>query len=584
MKRLLFFILISFLFFGSAVYSFDKSCINYLNSSSIAADFDRCSELTIELFEKGGKSFEKGNYKEAIKFYDEANSYDTEDANIKFNLGLSHYNLGYQLYLSGNYENAMLSFDSAEFVDFEKYYLYTAMGETQYYLDSSGYNSKVDEHFQKALEIADSQNEIDEVELEIFYLKRLQSAPSNDILSWSQYYLDNMNIPSAWDKVTNNEEVIIAVIDDGMSIHHPDLQNSLWIDSNARYGDSKVIDFVGDGLDNLSTGDHGTMVSGIIAATQNNEEGIIGISENAKIMPLRVFGLDDEVSTEKIIEAMNFAIDNGANVINMSLGQRQFKYSDSYDEVMRRAYENNVIVVIAAGNGDELSLSETGVDLTKNPIAPVCNNGDNDIQFSIGVYSSDSEGYRTNWTNYGNCADFMAPGVDIVSTSIPIYNGNYGDNYNVADGTSFSAPIISGIVALGFNQYGEVPFDIVYDSLAESLVENQVGNMMVDASLYIDNLGENIREYNEENKLVENSPQPVIQIEEMEEVDREINLKDKYKKEFSEKFGTKLGLFPKNTLIDLNSQIHVYLKKDLDEDLTAKLYALQELIDEELFK
>ncbi len=80
----------------------------------------------------------------------------------------------------------------------------------------------------------------------------------------------------------------------------------------------------------------------------------------------------------------------------------------------------------------------------------------------------------------------MAPGEDIVSTSIPAYNSNFGSHYNVQSGTSFSAPIISGIVALGYNKYGYVDPVTVFDSLLESRTKNEVGNYVVNANSYID--------------------------------------------------------------------------------------------------
>lgn len=129
-----------------------------------------------------------------------------------------------------------------------------------------------------------------------------------------------LNIPAAWSKVTNSKEVIVAVIDDGINISHPDLSGKIWVKTNAIYGASKIIDFVGDKIgDNKPTGQHGTMIAGIIGANTNNNEGIAGIAKNVKFMPLRVFGFDEVAKEENIIRALNFAIDNGANIINLSL-------------------------------------------------------------------------------------------------------------------------------------------------------------------------------------------------------------------------------------------------------------------------
>jgi len=84
-----------------------------------------------------------------------------------------------------------------------------------------------------------------------------KNAPTNDPFYYRQYYLKLLNVPNAWLKVTNNKTVIVAVIDDGININHPDLLNSIWTSPNAKYGSSKIIDFVGDGLaDNTPSGEH----------------------------------------------------------------------------------------------------------------------------------------------------------------------------------------------------------------------------------------------------------------------------------------------------------------------------------------
>ncbi|MBP7773718.1 S8 family serine peptidase [Candidatus Gracilibacteria bacterium] len=350
-------------------------------------------------------------------------------------------------------------------------------------------------YFQKAYDIAsDSEKKklatdaIEEQKKILEYTEARKTAPSNDTLSHAQYYLKSLNIPEAWNKVTNSNEVIVAIIDDGVFLNHPDLSGKIWIESNTVYGASKIIDFVGDKISNLNTGEHGTMIAGIIGATINNNEGIAGIAKNVKFMPLRVFGLDDNASDENIIRAMNYAIDNGANIINLSLGGSQFAtYSDKYDSVIKRAYDKGIIVIIAAGNGDVYTKSQVGLDLSINPISPVCNNKGN-TDYSIGVSASDKNGYRTFWTNYNGCIAFMAPGEGIVSTSIPFFNTEFGTNYNIANGTSFSAPMITGIIALGYNQYGWVSPKIVRASLNESLTKNSVGNYFVDASKYLDAL------------------------------------------------------------------------------------------------
>lgn len=107
-------------------------------------------------------------------------------------------------------------------------------------------------------------------------------------------------------------------------------------------------------------------------------------------MPLRVFDFKGNAREDHIIDAIYYAISKNANIINLSLGQSQFAYSEKYDEVMRLAYEKGIIVIIAAGNGDVLSYKSSGVNTTINPLSPVCNNG-GDKHYSFGVESLDKK-------------------------------------------------------------------------------------------------------------------------------------------------------------------------------------------------
>lgn len=241
------------------------------------------------------------------------------------------------------------------------------------------------------------------------------------------------------------------------------------------------------------------MISGIIWATANNDKGIAGIARNVKIMPLRVFDYQGNAKESNIINAMYYAINHKANIINLSLGQSQFAYSNQYDEIMKLAYDNGIIVVIASGNWDVLSYKSSWVNTSVNPLSPVCNNGGNK-HYSIGVESLDQKWVRARWSNYGSCISFATPGENIFSTSISVFNKEYGVDYDTDSGTSFSAPMISGIIALGYNQFWYVSPDTIYESLNESLRLNEAGVYQVDAALYIDTLSKKQKIILEEQK------------------------------------------------------------------------------------
>ncbi|NVP18160.1 S8 family serine peptidase, partial [Candidatus Gracilibacteria bacterium] len=480
-------------------------------------DYYECLKEASSIFDKGYNYYISGDYENSINYFKQYLNYNTDSNDIDYKSAQKNITLGLTKLIELNikkedynksikYCNDLLNYDN------KNVYAYFQLSVSYLYLGDY-YNAKI--NINKAydyntdsnlvLDLNSVKKMIDEKEKNAELLK---NAPTNDSYSGYQYYLKQLNITSAWNKVKNNKQVIVAVIDDGININHPDLINSIWINPKAKYGDSKIIDFVGDGLPaNLPVGEHGTMIAGIIGATQNNNEGIAGISKNVKLMPLRVFDNDGYANEKNVIDAINYAIDNGANIINLSLGQSQFNYSDKYDEVIKKAFNKGVIIVIAAGNGDILSGKNTGINLKNNPISPVCNNNGK-AGYTIGVYAINKDGYRTNWTNYGDCAGFFAPGEGIISTSIPVYNSNYGDNYNISDGTSFSAPIISGIIALGYNQYGYINPSDVYNSLIESYIPIKLsggenGNML-DASKYIDILGQKVKKQEEQQKIILN--------------------------------------------------------------------------------
>ncbi len=409
------------------------------------------NNLIRKYFDLGNDYFERSQWDKSIEQYKKIIDLDPGSYQAYYNIGSAFLN-------KGSLQDAL------EYYEHARYY---ARGKSQ---------------------LQESKSSLDRVQADIQKQKEEKSAPSDDTFSHLQYYLHVLNVPEAWKKVDQSKEVIVAVIDDGININHPDLTDHIWTESGAAYGSNKIKNFVGDEMpDNFPTGEHGTMLSGIIAATTNNKKWIAGIAKNAKIMPLRVFDFKWNAREDAIISAMHYAIEHKANIINLSLGQSQFAYSTKYDEVMRLAHEKGVIVVVAAGNGDVLSYKNSGVNTSINPLSPVCNNG-GDKHYSIGVESLDQKWVRARWSNYGSCVSFSVPGENIFSTSVSVFNKEYGVDYDTESGTSFSVPMVVGIIALGYNQYGYVSPDTVYASLNESMRINEAGNYVIDAAAYMDTL------------------------------------------------------------------------------------------------
>lgn len=202
-------------------------------------------------------------------------------------------------------------------------------------------------------------------------LKKVESQPANDPFYSEQWYLDKINISEAWKKTTGSGKVVVAVIDSGVNIDHPDLINNIWQntdeisgdkidnDRNGYVDDVNGWDFIQNSSDprpkksdnvNFSKQgfNHGTVVAGVIAAEGNNEAGIAGISWHSKIMSLRVLNSQGQGDISAVVEAIDYAINNGASIINLSFAGN--KNDQRLEEAIKRAGKKNVVVVVAAGN------------------------------------------------------------------------------------------------------------------------------------------------------------------------------------------------------------------------------------------
>jgi subtilisin family serine protease len=204
--------------------------------------------------------------------------------------------------------------------------------------------------------------------------------------------------------------------------------------------------------------EHGTFVSGIIAAIRNNGTGINGIADNAEIMVLRAVPDGDEYDKD-IALAIRYAVDNGANIINMSFGKSFSPNKKFVDEALQYAGKHNVLVVHSAGN-DANNIDETEQYPTKAFI-------DGTLAHNYITVGATAE-YRGNYfvadfSNYGKKnVDLFAPGVDMVS----LYPG---DRYNSGSGTSFSGPVVTGVAALIWSYYPALKASEIKDIILQSV-------------------------------------------------------------------------------------------------------------------
>ena len=276
--------------------------------------------------------------------------------------------------------------------------------------------------------------------------------------------LDNEDIlaPEAWSRRSTSPNITVAVIDSGIQLDHPDLINNIWINSDEIYGNG--FDDDGNGYIDDSYGwnfpaaspvpfadEHGTHVAGIIGAEGNNGIGVTGVSWDVQIMPLDVFNGAKGASDNDIINAIYYAANNGADVINMSLGQTvenanlsDYEFYDpygysSYYNALTYAVSQGITVVIAAGNDDlnnDLHLSIPAAF-------------SEEIEGVISVAALSNSGDLSWYTNYGSTVTIAAPGGNADGSVIgEIISTVPNSDYYGISGTSMASPIVAGSAAL----------------------------------------------------------------------------------------------------------------------------------------
>ncbi|GAA2018438.1 hypothetical protein GCM10009740_02830 [Terrabacter terrae] len=256
-------------------------------------------------------------------------------------------------------------------------------------------------------------------EVSLDYVRKASATPNDPAFPY-QHYLDTVRVPTAWDRSKGSVSQVVAVIDTGVNGKHPDLAGRTVAGWNA-------ITNVGIAAGAASDDNgHGSMVSGIIAAGTNNGEGIAGVAWNAKVMPVKVLDQTGSGADSDIVEGIHWAVSHGARILNLSLGGDGD--SPALHDAVKDAVAKGAVVVVAAGN--------SGDDVPEYPAA---------YPEAVAVSATDSNGVLTDFSSYGSWVDVAAPGYGIVSTGIPDSSGN---DYFYGDGTSFSAPIVSGVAAL----------------------------------------------------------------------------------------------------------------------------------------
>lgn len=244
--------------------------------------------------------------------------------------------------------------------------------------------------------------------------------------------------------------------------------NSLYLDKylNINYNSRALVgddpENIGDtkyGNGNVKGPDagHGTLCAGLIAANRNNGIGINGVAENVLIMAIRVVPDGDERDKDVAL-AIKYAVDNGANIINMSFGKAFSPQKKFVDDAIKYAEAHNVLLVHAAGNDGENN------DTIEHYPSKFINDGtvaNNMITAGASNFTMDKN-YPAIFSNYGMSVDLFAPGVNISSTSPE-------NKYSLTNGTSFSCPITSGVAALVWSYYPDLTALQLKDILLKSV-------------------------------------------------------------------------------------------------------------------
>jgi len=238
---------------------------------------------------------------------------------------------------------------------------------------------------------------------------------TNDPKLSQQWALSKTKVTDAWEISKGLNDVVVAMIDTGIYRQQEDL---------AAANISQGWDYISEKPVDSDVYGHGTLTTGVIAATANNGIGISGVCWNVKIIPLQVFGDSGGAETSDICKALYDAVDMGADIINMSFGG--YYNSKAMSDAVANAVAKGCIVVAAAGN-------EYGPDY----MYPASYDG------VISCSSINSSLNPSDFTSYNDKVDVAAPGEDILSTS-----ADGVSKYASVDGTSFSSPYVAGIAAL----------------------------------------------------------------------------------------------------------------------------------------
>lgn len=260
------------------------------------------------------------------------------------------------------------------------------------------------------------------------------------------WYFRAIDAYSAWDVSTGKENIVVAVVDNGFDLNHPELKGKIVMPYNALFRNGNV--FVSNGVSMA----HGTHVAATAVGICDNGKGSLGVAPHCRLMPVQVADAFGRMPSTAIMEGVMYAINNGADVINLSIGSGIAPYvrylsageqmnlslntgkaeEAAWAWITQRAIERNCVIVWAAGNDNIVA----GVDPMKRN------------RHAIQVSAIDSTFTKADFSNYGWWGGMEYQYSTVSAPGVGIYNAAPNEKYVNLDGTSMAAPIVTGAVAL----------------------------------------------------------------------------------------------------------------------------------------
>ena len=354
-------------------------------------------------------------------------------------------------------------------------------------------------------EAADALKQLDEVEYaEPNYLVYTLATESTAATSYSdpmytggqQWGLEAINLPALWRRpvLPDSKRPVIAILDTGVDITHPDLEANIWTneaeangadgaddDGNGFADDIHGYDFVNQTAEMRDNNGHGTHCAGIAAAVGNNETGIAGANPDALIMPVTVMQSDGVGDVATIIKGIDYAVANGADVISMSFGG--YAYSIAEEQALARAYTSAVLVAAAGNDGlciypHECYHPTTNLKNVGSPIYPAA------FTFVFGVEASDENGQLASFSNYDDDgASFFNPAYfseeqmynyELRAPGTNIYSTFQGGTYRSLNGTSMACPLAAGAISRLLQAKEYASKELLFGDMINSRQQNGV--------------------------------------------------------------------------------------------------------------